>query len=51
MWGSDIDASSGTYKEMIARAYDAAKLLNQEEPQGAARYRAKGADGVEGVIE
>jgi predicted TIM-barrel fold metal-dependent hydrolase len=31
MWGSDIGTSSGTYKEMVARAYDAAKLLTDAE--------------------
>lgn len=31
MWGSDIGTSSGTYKEMVARGYDAAKLLTTEE--------------------
>ena len=31
MWGSDIGTSSGTYKEMVARAYDAAKLLTDGE--------------------
>jgi L-fuconolactonase len=31
MWGSDIGTSSGTYKEMVARAHDSVKLLNDEE--------------------
>lgn len=31
MWGSDIGTSSGTYKEMVARAFDAAKLLSGDE--------------------
>ncbi len=31
MWGSDIGTSSGTYKEMVARAHDSAKLLNADE--------------------
>jgi len=31
MWGSDIGTSSGTYKELVARAYDAAKLLTDVE--------------------
>jgi len=31
MWGSDIGTSSGSYKEMVARAYDAAKLLTDVE--------------------
>lgn len=31
MWGSDIGTSSGTYAEMVQRAKDAAKLLNDEE--------------------
>lgn len=31
MWGSDIGTSSGTYAEMVERAKDAAKLLNEEE--------------------
>lgn len=31
MWGSDIGTSSGTYKEMITRAIDSTKLLNEEE--------------------
>ncbi|PZU08028.1 amidohydrolase [Sphingomonas sp.] len=31
MWGSDIGTSSGTYKEMIARAIDSAKLLTLDE--------------------
>ena len=31
MWGSDIGTSSGTYKEMVARAFDAARLLNDVE--------------------
>jgi L-fuconolactonase len=31
MLGSDIGTSSGTYKEMVARAYDAARLLNDVE--------------------
>jgi predicted TIM-barrel fold metal-dependent hydrolase len=33
MWGSDIGTSSGTYKEMIDRAYDSVKLLTKEEQQ------------------
>jgi predicted TIM-barrel fold metal-dependent hydrolase len=31
MWGSDIGTSSGTYKEMVARAIAASALLNAEE--------------------
>jgi L-fuconolactonase len=31
MWGSDIGTSSGTYKEMVARAKDSTKLLDEEE--------------------
>jgi len=31
MWGSDIGTSSGTYKEMVARAVDSSRLLNEEE--------------------
>jgi predicted TIM-barrel fold metal-dependent hydrolase len=31
MWGSDIGTSSGTYKEMVARAYDSTKLLTDDE--------------------
>ena len=31
MWGSDIGTSSGTYKEMVARAIASTKLLNEEE--------------------
>jgi L-fuconolactonase len=31
MWGSDVGTSSGTYKEMVARAIDATKLLNDDE--------------------
>jgi predicted TIM-barrel fold metal-dependent hydrolase len=31
MWGSDIGTSSGTYKEMVARALEAAKLLTDVE--------------------
>ena len=31
MWGSDIGTSSGTYKEMVARALDSTKLLNDAE--------------------
>ena len=33
MWGSDIGTSSGTYKEMVARAIDSTKLLNAQERQ------------------
>jgi predicted TIM-barrel fold metal-dependent hydrolase len=31
MWGSDIGTSSGTYKEMVARAYESARLLTDDE--------------------
>jgi len=31
MWGSDIGTSMGSYKEMVARAFDATKLLTDEE--------------------
>lgn len=31
MWGSDIGTSSGTYKEMVARAIESTSLLNDEE--------------------
>ncbi len=31
MWGSDIGTSSGTYKEMVARAIASTALLNDEE--------------------
>lgn len=31
MWGSDIGTSSGTYKEMVARAIEAARLLSDGE--------------------
>jgi L-fuconolactonase len=31
MWGSDIGTSSGTYAEMVERAKDAAKFLNENE--------------------
>ncbi|MBT2186330.1 amidohydrolase family protein [Sphingobium nicotianae] len=31
MWGSDIGTSSGTYKDMVARAIDATALLTDEE--------------------
>lgn len=31
MWGSDIGTSSGTYKEMIARAIASTALLNEDE--------------------
>ena len=31
MWGSDIGTSSGTYKEMVTRAFDAARLLTDAE--------------------
>lgn len=31
MWGSDIGTSSGTYKEMVQRAFDSAVHLNDEE--------------------
>lgn len=31
MWGSDIGTSSGTYKEMVARAIDSTALLTDEE--------------------
>lgn len=31
MWGSDIGTSSGTYKEMIDRAYDSMRYLSQDE--------------------
>jgi predicted TIM-barrel fold metal-dependent hydrolase len=31
MWGSDIGTSSGTYKEMVQRAFDAAATLNDVE--------------------
>ncbi len=31
MWGSDIGTSSGTYKEMVARAIASTKLLTEEE--------------------
>lgn len=31
MWGSDIGTSSGTYKEMVARAKEATRLLSEDE--------------------
>ena len=31
MWGSDIGTSMGTYKEMVTRAFDSTRLLNDEE--------------------
>ncbi len=31
MWGSDIGTSSGTYKEMVARAVESTRLLDDEE--------------------
>jgi len=31
MWGSDIGTSSGTYKEMVARAIESTGLLNEDE--------------------
>ncbi|MFK8018796.1 MAG: amidohydrolase [Pseudomonadales bacterium] len=31
MWGSDIGTSSGTYKEMVDRAYDSTRHLTDEE--------------------
>jgi len=31
MWGSDIGTSSGTYKEMVARAFESTSLLTDEE--------------------
>jgi hypothetical protein len=31
MWGSDIGTSSGTYKEMVQRAFDASATLNDAE--------------------
>lgn len=31
MWGSDIGTSSGTYKEMVARALEATRLLTEDE--------------------
>ena len=31
MWGSDIGTSSGTYKEMVERAIDSTRLLDEEE--------------------
>ena len=33
MWGSDIGTSSGTYEDMVQRALDSAKLLNDAEKQ------------------
>lgn len=37
MWGSDIGTSSGTYKDMVARMVDAARLLTPEEKQAVYR--------------
>lgn len=31
MWGSDVGTSSGTYKEMVARAIESTSLLTEEE--------------------
>jgi len=31
MWGSDIGTSSGTYKELVQRALDSTRLLNEED--------------------
>ena len=31
MWGSDIGTSSGTFKEMVSRAYASTRLLDPDE--------------------